>query len=315
MKREKESYCEDKMEKRKKLNTVKGNNPRELDQFFTKPDIAIECVSKLSSILKDNITCFDSVLEPSFGNGVFVDALQAVDVLPPKLKYIDIDAVDKTHCADFLKYKSDVASICLTIGNPPFGKNSSLAISFFNHAAKFSACIAFILPRTFSKTSIHRKLDLHFFLIYEEILNENGFIFKEKDYDVPCVFQVWTHSKFFHLLKNPPEMNNLLRGIPPKISETFDFKFVKSSENPDLAIRRVGVNAGKIFKENPSKCSQQSHYFLKYVDPNNGENVLKNLEFLQLDKIDSKYQTAGNPSISKNELCQEYLKNFLSVTK
>ena len=65
------------------------------------------------------------------------------------------------------RYKS-----CLTIGNPPFGKNSSLAISFFNKAAEFSDIIAFILPQTFSKDSVKNRLNLSFFLIMEVILND-----------------------------------------------------------------------------------------------------------------------------------------------
>ena len=38
---------------------------------------------------------------------------------------------------NFFDYKPDSVGNILTIGNPPFGKNSSLAVKFFNHAAQF----------------------------------------------------------------------------------------------------------------------------------------------------------------------------------
>ena len=56
----------------------------------------------------------------------------------------------------------------LVIGNPPFGRVSSLAIKFFNYSAKWANVIAFIIPRTFRKTSIQNKLNNNFHLIYDE---------------------------------------------------------------------------------------------------------------------------------------------------
>ena len=39
----------------------------------------------------------------------------------------------------------------LIVGNPPYGKNCSTAINFFNHAVTISDFIAFIIPKTFRK--------------------------------------------------------------------------------------------------------------------------------------------------------------------
>jgi len=56
----------------------------------------------------------------------------------------------------------------IVIGNPPFGKNSSLVINFFNKSAEFADVITFILPKTFKRVSIQNKLNLNFILIYNE---------------------------------------------------------------------------------------------------------------------------------------------------
>ena len=60
-----------------------------------------------------------------------------------------------------------VSAACLAhdLGNPPFGKNCSLAIKFFNKAAEFADLIAFIIPRTFKRISIQNKLNLNFSFI------------------------------------------------------------------------------------------------------------------------------------------------------
>lgn len=279
-------------------NKVVGSNPRELDQFFTKPEVALKCVELVKSFIKID---FDMVLEPSFGNGAFLSALIDVGIPKDKITFIDIDACDINHKADFLlefnppprdKVK------CLTIGNPPFGKNSSLAISFFNRAAEFSNCIAFIVPRTFSKKSVQNRLNLSFFLIYEYILEKDGFLFNNKTYSVPCVFQIWVYS------------DSKIREIPKKVLETRDFKFVKRSLCPDLAIRRVGVNAGMLFENELDNRSEQSHFFIRVKDKERKSEIIKNLKLLNLENTKSKFQTAGNPSISKTELCNLYIDLF-----
>jgi len=97
-----------------------------------------------------------------------------------------------------------------------------------------------------------------------------------------------------------------IRAIQPRISRTNDFVFVSPSQQPDIAIRRVGVNAGRIFENEPEKCSKQSHFFLKAVDIEQRLQILQRLRSLDLEKASVKYNTAGCPSISKTELCILY---------
>lgn len=287
---------------------IKGDNPKELDQFFTKDEIALNCINRLKNILNINLEEFDKIIEPSFGNGSFIK------YLPNTTLYYDIDAIDPNRRADFLKL--DIYSEYLvkkikflTIGNPPFGKNSNLAISFFNKAADFSSIIAFILPRTFCKTSVQNKLNKNYFLIDEYIIPENSFIFENKDYNVPCNFQIWVDYDHFNLVKFPKPQTRE-RDLTLKLLETPDFLFVKYNENPDLIIRRNGVLAGKIFTEDLDKWITTNHYFIKIRDRDKILKVIDNLKSLDLENIDIKYATAGYPSISKTELCNLYVKKF-----
>lgn len=109
------------------------------DQFYTKPEIVDICIKELSKVTSIK----DTYLEPSAGLGDFYNKLPAQKV------GIDIDSPMFKPAVNFLTYAQTNFSV--VVGNPPFGKNSSLAIQFFNKAAEFARIIAFILPRTFKK--------------------------------------------------------------------------------------------------------------------------------------------------------------------
>lgn len=321
----------------KKTINVKGDTPREYDQFFTKRHVADECVKRLEECLKIKVREFDMVLEPSAGEGAFLNALkQTALVEDERLKFIDIDAQEEAHRMDFLSVTTDLVpdeyvydyavyvgkkrnitatshKKCITVGNPPFGKNSSLAIAFFNQAARFSAVIAFILPKTFCKNSVQNKLDRHFILLNQYPIDTEGFIFQGKSYTVPCVFQVWINIQNIELADYAVGNSNTiipptgLRALHPRLYETDDFLFTGPSDLPDLAIRRVGVNAGRIFENSPERCSKQSHFFLKAKNREMIKVIIDRLKSLNLEKTDVKFETAGCPSISKSEICDLYM--------
>lgn len=267
------------------LNIIDGiknymtNNSRILDQFYTKPKIAKYCFDKAIEIIQKEGITFTKYLEPSAGTGSFYT------MLPANKLGIDLDPkINEVIKADFLTY-SDLTDIYFTIGNPPFGKNSNLAIKFFNKCATVSIAIGFIVPKTFKKNSVKSKLDPYFHLIFEQDLPTNSFEFKGSDKGVPCVFQIW--------IKKSEKRNNIDKLF------TDDFCFVKDREGADFAFQRVGVNAGKI-KDIDSLISSSSHYFIKMKK----ENVRKILEDVDWNTV--KHNTAGNPSISKQELISLY---------
>lgn len=256
-----------------------------LDKFYTK--------SKVVDLVLQHIdlNAYDKIIEPSAGDGQFYKRLPeekrlGYDISPDCDGLIEADfiQVDLTNVIT----EQDVV---LSIGNPPFGKNSKLAVSFFNKCAKVSDTIAFILPRTFRKPSVINRLDDNFSLIKEFALPEDSFYVPEgEERKVPTVFQVW-------------EKREQPRKPIATLTDHKDFSFCKP-EHADFCIRRVGVAAGKVYTDyNEMKRSPTSHYYIK-AEEDNVINKFRSIDWN--DKTGPKYDTAGNPSISKHDLITAY---------
>lgn len=106
---------------------------------------------------------------------------------------------------------------------------------------------------------------------------------------MPCVFQIWIYKQE-------------LRLDYIKLKES-GYKFVKKTENPDIAFRRVGVYAGDISKDIDNK-SIQSHYFIRFTNNNNIDDKVVLLKLIKFDFNN----TVGPRSISKQELIKEFNK-------
>lgn len=227
-------------------------------------------------------------MEPAAGDGAFLDRLPEPRVgldLSPAAGRADIVR------ADFLAWRPGrAADTTIVIGNPPFGKNASLAIRFLNHASGFADWVAFIVPRTFEKDSTKRKLAPFMTLVHEEALGPDCFVFEGQPYDVPTVFQVWKRTA-------------ALRMHEIRDTKHPDFEFVRPTEilRADFAFQRVGARAGLVSVEGLRK-SPQSHYFIKVR--NTSRDVLSILRGIDWTSV--KHRTAGNPSIGKAELIAEY---------
>lgn len=260
-----------------------NNQARQRDQYYTQSIVAEECFE----ILKSEFKIEDFLwLEPSAGTGAFTKILE-----DNKCLYVAYDIEPKNRniiLKDFLTLSASDIKISLpnyesnlfTIGNPPFGKNANLAINFFNHAANYSEYIAMILPATFEKESIQKRLHPHMHLITSKKIDNNLFIFDNQLVKVPTVFQIWKKDK--DLVK---KFNTMM------VSQYFTF--VKKEE-ADFAIQRVGAAAGKV-KDKLENLPISSHYFIK-----SEQNIKEVFRIINWDKV--KYNTAGNPSISKKEL-------------
>jgi len=258
-----------------------------LDQYYTHRHVAQVCLSKL------NYDDYDVIVEPSAGDGSFFDFLPADKRVGIDLKPAGVFI----QTGNFFDWKFDSNKKYLVVGNPPFGKNSSMAKKFFNHAAEFADTIAFILPRTFRKISVINQLDNQFLLEHEEILPKDSFYLPDgQACDIPCIFQIWKRGDY--------QRNKIF--LPTTHD---DFSFVKK-ELADFAIRRVGVRAGKVFLDF-GKCSVPSHYFIKQHNKFVA-NIFENLWHTKWNykadraKISSKWDTAGNPSLAKTELIEAY---------
>jgi hypothetical protein len=271
------------------IKQEKGLKRNTIDKYYTKRSVVKQCIKLIKKNI--NISKNDLIIEPSAGNGAFIKKIKTLstnckfyDLEPEHIKVIKQDFLD----LDYKKLKQQFPNIHI-IGNPPFGRQASLAIKFIKKCCLFSNSISFILPKSFKKDSMKRHFDIHYHLIYEIDLLENSFLVNGIESDVPCIFQIWQYKEEIR--------NDIVKELP------IGFKFVKKEENPDISFRRVGVNAGTIMKEINNK-SFQSHYFIKFT---NNKTINENIEKLKLIKFNFN-NTVGPKSISKPELINEFNK-------
>ena len=266
---------------------TKGLNRNTLDKYYTK-DIVVElCLNLFKKYIKLNNN--DLIIEPSAGNGSFI---KGIKLLSNNFRFYDLEPHnDEIIKQDYLLFDyysiQEIFSKIHIVGNPPFGRQSSLAIKFIKKSCEFCNSISFILPKSFKKDSLKKTFPLNFHLIFEIDLPDKSFLVDGLEHDVPCIFQIW-------------EKKTTNRAINEKLNP-INFIFVEKTENPDISFRRVGVNAGKIDEEINEK-SIQSHYFIKFTD---GKPISENIK--KLSKIRYNFNnTVGPKSISKQELIKEF---------
>jgi predicted RNA methylase len=274
---------------------TKGVKRNTIDKYYTKPNVVNQCIDLIKTHI--TITKDDLIIEPSAGNGAFI---QSIKQLTNHFKFYDLepehnDIIQQNFLDfDYTQLKKEYKKIHI-IGNPPFGRQSSLAIKFIKKCCQFASSISFILPKSFKKDSMKKRFTNNYHLIHEIDLTDNSFLVNGIESNVPCVFQIW-------------EYKTTLRTTITKL-EPLDFKFVKKTDTPDISFRRVGVNAGTIMKEIDDK-SEQSHYFIKLIT-NEDTDLNETIEKLKQIKFDFN-NTVGPKSISKQELILEFNKLFIT---
>lgn len=175
----------------------------------------------------------------------------------------------------------------IIIGNPPYGKNSNLAVEFLNLAATLSTNIHYVLPRTFRKESVQNRLDSCLHLMYDQTVDDNVF----PGTIVTC-YQIW------QVKANPREPINGRRT-----HADFDFVDIASA---NVCIGRVGNGpCGKVFLEGFDNRSVNTHYFLKAKDA----TVIQKMQSLSTLFRKTALNTVGMPSLSKSELIKIYDQN------
>lgn len=278
------------------MNDISKQNENKLDQFYTNKDIASNCYNKLKELI--NLNDFDIHLEPSAGSGSFFNIMNETKKIG-----IDIEPKEKGILKmDFFEYKPEKNKKYIVIGNPPFGKVSSLAVKFFNKSAEFANCIAFIIPRTFKRVSIQNKLNLNFELIYNEDLPIKPCCFTPKMI-AKCCFQIWikketkrkkviydkSHNDFNFLKHGPKDSKN--QPTPPK--------------NSDFALKAYGGNCGEIIDKNLESLRPKSWHWIK----SNIDIEQLKYRFKQLDYSMSE-DTVRQNSLGQQELIFLYKSKF-----
>ena len=268
-----------------------GLKRKTIDKYYTSQPTVDKCIELIDTYI--SIQKEDLCIEPSAGNGSFI---QGIETLSDNFKFYDLEPEHSDIVKqDFLELdyrtvgsQNQYPKIHI-IGNPPFGRQSSLAIKFIKKAATFCDSISFILPKSFKKQSLQKHFPPKFHLYHEYDLPDNSFIVDGVSHDVPCVFQIW--------IKKMED-----REMPTKLLPT-KFRFMKKTEVHDISFRRVGIYAGEIDK-NTTEKSFQSHYFIKF----NEDITLTEDLFGILSKLEygAKEHTVGPKSISKQELIKEF---------
>lgn len=264
-----------------------------LDKFYTLPACSKRCIEKVSTMY--DIARWDLIVEPSAGNGSFLNQI-------PSNKKIGID-ISPEHPdiikQDFFDYHPPPEhKNILVIGNPPFGRISSLAIKFFNHSAKWANAIAFIIPRTFRKTSIQNRLDNRFHLVYDEELPNRPCCFSPA-MAVKCCFQIWEKKDIQRDFVDLPKTHN-------------DWEFLKLGErdasgqptppaNADFALRAYGSTIGEIKTEGlPYLRPKSWHWIKSNIDKDTLIDRLGNLDYSKSEN------TARQNSMGRAELVNLY---------
>jgi hypothetical protein len=248
---------------------------RSLDQFYTLAEYAAHCYRIVLEHLDPANYLF---VESSAGKGAFSNLLSTGSVAydrDPRCFGIET--------ADFLEIFIESRLGLAVIGNPPFGKNASMAVKFFNHAASQSNVVAMIFPMTFLKASIQNRLDRNFHLVRQHPAPHNAFEFQSRPYHVPTVFQIWVRQ-------------DKLRALGHVETSHPDFEFT-TADQADFAIQRVGVNAGRIHHD--FNRSRSSTYFIR----GDVEAIMAQLDFASVV-----CHVAGQPSLAKTEIVALYRK-------
>ena len=266
-----------------------------MDQFYTKSHIAKYCFEKVHQLIDSE---FDIYLEPSAGKGAFfklMDPLKRIGLdLEPK--YSGIQKMD------FFDFQWNPAKKYAVIGNPPFGRVSSTAISFFNKASEFADMIAFIIPRTFKRTSVQNRLSLDFNLLFSEDLPLKPCCFSP-EMSAKCCFQIWIKvsekREKVILAKTHPHFTFL------KLGE----KDAKGQPTPPdgahFAMKAYGSNCGEIVEKNLEKLRPKSWHWIV------GNISLKKLKdrFQKLDYSISK-DTVRQDSLGQQDLIELYTQKY-----
>jgi predicted RNA methylase len=255
------------------------------EQYYTPKPLALELVAQIEKVLDP--LAGKTILEPAGGTGAFIEAVQAKGVT--RVISFDIEPLHELVTqGNFLEQEIKETNL-ITISNPPFGRNNSLSIPFFNHAAKVSDAICFIVPRSWRKWSVTNRLDLGFELALDldieiDYVDSDGTPLSNKNHLATC-FQIW---------KKADAPRTLVRVIDKGIIEKV------SPDQADVSLTIFGYGCGKV-KTQFEPVANTTQMFLKLKHP----QALAALESVDYSKFFK--NTAYTEALSLQEI--NYLLN------
>lgn len=242
------------------------------EEYFTLPEVANSCIQ---TFIEKYPHC-KTFLDPCAGAGSFSKELAqygsvtSLDITPRTPETIKADFTTFSTWVDVFRVVAKLSPeerIDAVVTNPPFGRQSNLAIQFFNTSTHITDTIAFIVPSSWkNKFFIHDKLDLSYHLSYNGKLPSPSFYAPSGkkfsgDY-LNCVFQIWEKKDYKRPLMSdyrsedfifvrPTNEREILKqnAYDRKLKPTFEV-----DENSLITVRTHGSRAGEVldtFHHNP----------------------------------------------------------------
>lgn len=268
-----------------------------LDKFYTIPAIAEKCLTRIGT--RYDWSEWDLVVEPSAGNGNFYLRI-------PTQKKIGMDILPEHEDIlrqDFFTYTPPVGlEKVMVVGNPPFGRVSSLAVKFFQHASEWADVIAFIIPRTFRRPSVQKRLHTCFHLVFDEDIPTEPCSFSPPMM-AKCCFQIWekrNDPRTLIQLETKHEDWEFL-GFGPKD----DRGQPTPPEEADFAVRAYGGKCGEIRTFGLARLRPKSWHWIR-------SKIDKDILISRFSSLDFKISldTARQNSIGKGELVRLYQASY-----
>ena len=221
------------------------------EQYYTPADLAQSMLDEVQGLVPNLAS--RTILEPAGGTGAFIEAAKKLGVK----NFLSFDIEPKHESvvkANFLEATLQVAD-AVTVSNPPFGRNNSLSIPFFNKAADHSEFICFIVPRSWRKWSVINRLDRRFHLIADHDIkidyeDQHGEKLSKKTALATC-FQIWQRKESLR---------------PKYLVEDQGLVTKTDAKSADVALTIFGFGCGKVQTEFDRKPNS-TKMFLKLNHP------------------------------------------------
>ena len=281
---------------------------RLLDQFYS----SSKAVKQTLDILNKKIDIKNSIfVEPSAGTGNFIDGVKEIF---PKNEWLAFDLEPKKDYIkqqNFLELELPYNKKYITIGNPPFGYKSDLAIEFINKALDYSDIVCFILPIQFRRYNVHKRIREDAKLIYSsDNLESKSFIYLDKPYNVNCLIQIWVKNnerfktKKDLRIKTPPDNKHpdfqLFIYNNTEVTRKY---FDKKKYQWDFAVHRQGYYDYSVKITNKKDLNPKRQYL--FIRPGNPKvkEILEKIDFTKLSNTNTSVK-----GFSNTDLVAEYMK-------
>lgn len=272
--------------------------------------------TEVRAILAEMVADGYIFVEPSAGDGAFLAALEYFGVPTSSIVAGDIAPADNPLChtkieqCDYLaidtksgrgkfdeileaKTPTVMKDKTIVVGNPPFGEQGTLCYAFLKRSFMIADTVAFILPPSFSKESVLRKVGRK--LVDTIPVENDGYRISGGTKQIPSMFVIYDGREEY----------------TPRTSRLDDLPFIflakSKSDLADFTIRRVGGNAGTASED--VDVSVESNYFCRMRD-DASVTLDEVINVINSASFDVRDRTVGPRSLSRDEIAWEIADNF-----